>query len=289
MNIKQLFLGIILSVLTLTFFQCTSETTAEAPKRPNIIFIMSDDHAYQAISAYGGPLATLAPTPNIDRLAQQGMLFNHCLVTNSICGPSRATILTGKYSHMNGFIDNTIGSKFDFSQPTFTKVLQQVGYKTAMIGKLHLGETPTGFDYYDILPGQGSYYNPTFINQDGEYKMEGYTTDIITDKAIDWLEGVKDSEQPFMVMMQHKAPHRAWDPGPNELGMYEDVTFPEPSTLFDDYSGGRDAAKLNNMTIASTMYMDRDLKMTDQPRGGLNEEQLKRWDEIGRASCRERV
>lgn len=282
MKQKRLLFGLSLGLLTLFFIRCTqeTETAEETPQRPNIIFIMSDDHAYQAVSAYGGPLAELAPTPNIDRLANQGMRFNHCLVTNSICGPSRAAILTGKYSHLNGFIDNTIGSKFDFTQPTFTKVLQGAGYKTAIIGKLHLGGTPTGFDYYDILPGQGAYYNPTFINQSGEYNMEGYTTEIITDKTIAWLDSAKNSEQPFMVMMQHKAPHRAWDPGPNELGMYEDIDFPEPETLFDDYSGGRDAAKLNNMSISTTMYMDRDLKMTDAPRRGLNETQLAKWDSI---------
>ncbi len=259
---------------------CTGPVKNEIKQRPNIVFIMSDDHAFQAISAYGGPLADVAPTPNIDRLADEGMRFNHCLVTNSICGPSRATILSGKYSHKNGFIDNTAGSKFDFSQETYAKVLQKAGYKTAVIGKLHLGGTPTGFDYYDILPGQGSYYNPTFINQQGEYKMEGYTTEIITDKTIKWLEGVKDSDQPFMVMMWHKAPHRAWDPGPNELGMYEDVTFPEPETLFDDYSGGREAASLNNMTIANTMRMEYDLKVTDAPRRGLNEKQLVKWNSV---------
>jgi len=257
-----------------------SEEDKMPPQRPNIVFIMSDDHAYQAISAYGGPLADLAPTPNIDRLAEQGMRFDHCLVTNSICGPSRATILTGMYSHLNGFVDNTIGTKFDFSQQTFTKLLQKAGYKTAMIGKLHLGGTPAGFDYYDILPGQGNYYNPTFINQSGEYQVEGYVTEIITDKTIGWLDSMKDSKQPFLVMMHHKAPHRSWDPGPNELGMYENVEFPEPPTLFDDYSGGREAAKLNNMTIATTMGMDRDLKMSDSPRNGLNEAQLKAWDSL---------
>jgi len=259
---------------------CTSGAEDQSIRRPNIVYIMSDDHAYQAISAYGGALAELAPTPNIDRIAAGGMRFNHCLVTNSICGPSRATILSGKYSHKNGFVDNTIGSKFDFSQLTFTKVLQKAGYKTAVIGKLHLGGNPTGFDYFDILPGQGRYYNPQFINDSGQYDLEGYATEIIADKTIDWIESVKDSDQPWMVMMQHKAPHRAWDPGPNELGMYEDVTFPEPATLFDDYSGGRGAAALNNMTIAHTMTLDRDLKLSDQPRGGLNEEQLKLWNSI---------
>jgi len=134
---------------------CAPSAGHQSTQKPNIVFIMSDDHAYQAISAYGGPLAKLAPTPNIDRIAAQGMRFNRCMVTNSICGPSRATILSGKYSHKNGFVDNTIGSKFDFSQLTFTKVLRKAGYKTAVIGKLHLGGNPTGFDYFDILPGQG--------------------------------------------------------------------------------------------------------------------------------------
>ena len=222
-------------LISTLLFACGTQQEEQTSQRPNILFIMADDHAFQAISAYGGPLADLAPTPNIDRIADAGMRFNQCLVTNSICGPSRATIFTGKYSHQNGFIDNTIGSKFDFSQNSFPKELQKDGYKTAVIGKLHLGGTPTGFDYTDILPGQGAYYNPTFINQEGEYQMEGYATEIITDKTINWLQTVKDSTQPFMVMMWHKAPHRAWDPGPNELGMYENTTFPEPESLFDNY------------------------------------------------------
>ncbi len=248
-------------------------------QKPNIIFIMADDHAYQAISAYGGPLKDVAPTPNIDRIANSGMRFNQCMVTNSICGPSRATIFTGKYSHKNGFIDNTMGSKFDFSQNSFPKELQKAGYKTAVIGKLHLGGTPTGFDYYDILPGQGNYYNPTFINQQGKYKVEGYATEIIADKTIDWLKSVKDSTKPFMVMMWQKAPHRPWEPGPNELGMYENTVFPEPETLFDDYES-REPASLNNMSIANSMYLDRDLKISDKPRNGLNEEQLAKWNEV---------
>jgi len=269
-----------LMLIAVSFWACNSQTEEQTPQRPNILFIMADDHAFQAISAYGGPLKDLAPTPNIDRIADAGMLFNRCFVTNSICGPSRATIFTGKYSHKNGFIDNTAGSEFDFNQNSFPKELQKAGYKTAVIGKLHLGGTPTGFDYFDILPGQGSYYNPSFINQEGQYNMEGYATEIITDKTINWLKSVKDSTQPFMVMMWHKAPHRAWDPGPNELGMYENTTFPEPETLFDNYDGNREAASLNNMTIANTMYMDRDLKMTDQPRRGLNEEQLEKWNAV---------
>ena len=266
-------------LISTLLFACGTQQEEQTSQRPNILFIMADDHAFQAISAYGGPLADLAPTPNIDRIADAGMRFNQCLVTNSICGPSRATIFTGKYSHQNGFIDNTIGSKFDFSQNSFPKELQKNGYKTAVIGKLHLGGTPTGFDYTDILPGQGAYYNPTFINQEGEYQMEGYATEIITDKTINWLQTVKDSTQPFMVMMWHKAPHRAWDPGPNELGMYENTTFPEPESLFDNYET-REPASLNYMSIADAMSLDRDLKMTDQPRRGLNEEQLKAWNAV---------
>lgn len=279
MNVLWVDKAAIIVMLILFFGGCSQEAEQESPERPNILFIMSDDHAYQAISAYGGELADLAPTPNIDRLADGGMRFDRAMVTNSICGPSRATILSGKYSHMNGFIDNTIGSEFDFSQNTFAKELQAAGYKTAVIGKLHLGGTPTGFDYYDILPGQGAYYNPTFINQEGEYEMEGYTSEIITDKTIEWMDAAKDSTEPFMVMMWHKAPHRAWDPGPNELGMYDDITFPEPESLFDDYDG-REAASQNNMTISETMGMERDLKMSDEPRRGLNEEQLEDWNAV---------
>ena len=265
------------------FLSDCSSPAAEPPEkptqRPNIVFIMSDDHAYQAVSAYGGPLAQFAPTPNIDRLAQEGMLFNRCLVTNSICGPSRAAILTGRYSHLNGFVDNTLGTRFDFSQQTFTKILQEAGYKTAMIGKLHLGGVPTGFDYFDILPGQGSYYNPVFINDSGRYEMEGYTTEIITDKTIEWLKGEEANDQPFMVMMQHKAPHRAWEPGPNELGMYEAVTFPEPATLFDDYRT-REAASKNFMSIADAMRMDSDLKMHEGRRSNLNDSQMEAWKAV---------
>ena len=259
----------------------TTEVEKENQKRPNIVFIISDDHAYQAISAYGGRLAEVAPTPNIDRIAEEGMLFERCLVTNSICGPSRAAILTGKYSHLNGFIDNTIGSKFNFDQQTFGELLQQAGYKTGVLGKLHLGDTPSkGFDYIDILPGQGSYYNPTFINEGGQYELEGYTTEIITEKAIKWMDSVKSEEQPFMLFLGHKSPHRPWQPGPNELGMYEDVEIPEPVTLFDDYSGNREVAGMNYMSISEAMKMGQDLKITDQPQNGFTEKQQQMWDSI---------
>ncbi|WBL24965.1 sulfatase family protein [Zunongwangia sp. HGR-M22] len=283
---KSNFLMLLLVVGAL--FSCKNEKGSSenkeeeaTKKRPNIVFIISDDHAYQAISSYGGRLAEIAPTPNIDRISEEGMRFNNALVTNSICGPSRATILTGKYSHKNGFVDNTIGTKFDFSQQTFGELLQQAGYKTGVLGKLHLGTTPTkGFDYIDILPGQGSYYNPTFVNEEGQYQVEGYATEIITDKAIEWMDGVKNDEEPFMLFLGHKSPHRPWQPGPNELGMYEGVEIPEPETLFDDYSGNREVAALNYMSISDAMKMEQDIKITDQPQAGFNEKQQKAWDSI---------
>jgi arylsulfatase A-like enzyme len=256
-------------------------------QRPNIIYIMSDDHAYQAISAYGGPLKDFAPTPNIDRIAANGMRFNRCLVTNSISGPCRAVILTGKYSHLNGFIKNEGQLPFDGNQQTFPKLLQSAGYNTAMIGKWHLGSDPTGFDHWEILPGQGNYYNPDFINKDGRHVENGYVTEIITDKSIQWINEVKNTGKPFMLMMHHKAPHREWQPGPNELSLYKNVTFPEPSTLFDDYSNRGTAEKTQDMTISKTMRIEEDLKMykdrSKMNTTGLNRmtpDQLKAWDTV---------
>jgi arylsulfatase A-like enzyme len=255
-----------------------SSTTQKEVKHPNIIYIMSDDHAYQAISAYGEPLAKVAPTPNIDRIANNGMRFNRCYVTNSLSGPARATILTGEYSHINGFKDNFGGSRFDSSLITFPKVLQKAGYQTAIIGKWHLGSDPTGFDYWDILPGQGVYYNPEFINSTGHYPTSGYVTEIITEKALKWLDQAKKSGKPFMLMMHHKAPHHNWQPGPNELGMYDNVVFPEPATLFDNYANRGPAEHNQNMTIANTMRLDMDLKLTSRPQRGLDSAQQKLWD-----------
>jgi arylsulfatase A-like enzyme len=256
-------------------------------QRPNIIYIMSDDHAYQAISSYGGALKDVAPTPNIDRIAANGMRFNRCLVTNSISGPCRAVILTGKYSHLNGFLKNEGQAPFDGSQQTFPKLLQAAGYNTAMIGKWHLGSDPTGFNHWEILPGQGNYYNPDFITKDGRHIENGYVTEIITEKSIKWITEVKNSGKPFMLMMHHKAPHREWQPGPNELSLYKDVTFPEPSTLFDDYSNRGAAEKSQDMTISKTMRIEEDLKMykdkTKMKATGLNrmdEGQLKAWNAV---------
>lgn len=191
----------------------TSDT--ENVKRPNILFIMSDDHAYQAISAYDN---TLTETPNIDRLANEGMLFSNACVTNSICAPSRAVILTGKHSHLNGKIDNRF--PFDTTQITFPQILHKEGYQTAMFGKLHFGNNPKGFDQFKILPGQGRYYNPKFITKkEGEIVVEGYTTDIITDMTLSWLEVERDPDKPFLLMYLHKAPHREWLPAPPKIKM----------------------------------------------------------------------
>jgi arylsulfatase A-like enzyme len=272
-----------------------TQLSAQKPQpRPNIIYIMSDDHAWQAISAYGGPLRNLAPTPNIDRIANSGIRFNRCLVTNSISGPCRAVILTGKYSHKNGFIANEGQKPFDGSQQTFPKLLQAAGYTTAIIGKWHLMSDPTGFDHWDILPGQGFYYNPDFINEKGRYTQPGYVTEIITDKSLTWLKEAKASGKPFMLMMHHKAPHREWQPGPNELTLYKKTYFPEPSTLFDNYSNRGTAEKSQDMTISKTMRIEEDNKMykdrTRMKNTGLNrlsEMQLAAWDTVYNPIIRE--
>lgn len=241
----------------------------DAPNRPNIIFIFTDDHGAQAISAYG---SRINETPNIDRLAREGMLFRNCFVTNAICGPSRAVILTGAHSHRNGFEQN--GNRFDGAQMTFPKLMREAGYETAVIGKWHLGTDPTGFDYWDILIGQGPYYNPPMIRNGERIEHTGYTTDIINDLTLDWLKSGRDPEKPFILMTQHKAPHRNWQPGPEHLTMYDDVEIPEPPTLFDDWEG-KVAAQQQEMTIARHLYPS-DLKL--QPPGNLNEEQLARWN-----------
>ncbi len=246
---------------------------AEPVKRPNIVFLFSDDHAYQAVSAYGHPLK-LNATPNIDRIAKDGVRFDRCLIPNSICGPSRACVLTGKYSHANGFYDNT-RSRFDGSQVTFPKLLQKAGYQTAVIGKWHLGSDPTGFDHWHILPGQGVYYNPPMVKDGRRVKHDGYTTDLITDFSIDWMKN-RDKTKPFLLMCQHKAPHREWSPALRHLGHDKDRKYPEPDTLFDDYAGRGKAEKNQDMTLEKT-FTKLDAKLVYPP--GISDEQKVKWDE----------
>jgi len=256
--------------------------------RPNIIFIMTDDHAAQAVSAYGSKINR---TPNIDRLAGEGIRFKNAFCTNSLCAPSRATILTGKYSHLNGVRDNR--DKFDGSQQTFPKLLQKAGYQTAMIGKWHLKSTPTGFDYWNVLPGQGAYYNPDFIEMGTKRRYHGYATDITTDIALNWLDHW-DKSRPFALLFQHKAPHRDWMPGPKYLLKYRDKTIPEPENLFDDYATRTIAARSQRMSIAKDLYPGYDLKLPPDPNfvhdreywnwvfGRLDEKQKQVWQEAYR-------
>ncbi|MBT3468322.1 MAG: sulfatase-like hydrolase/transferase, partial [Opitutae bacterium] len=239
-------------------------------KRPNILFMFTDDHSPLAISAYG---SKINKTPHMDRIAREGMRFDNCLVTNSICGPSRAVILTGKYSHINGFLTN--GNRFDGEQQNFAKILQKVGYQTAMIGKWHLKTQPTGFHYSEVLIGQGPYYNPPMLKNGVRTQHTGYTTEIVTDLALDWLKEGREKDKPFLLMYQHKAPHRNWQPGPKHLNMYDDVTIPEPDSLFDDYEGRGTAARTQRMEIKRDLSAN-DLKL-NSPRN-LNPQQRKLWD-----------
>jgi len=226
-------------------------------QRPNIVLILSDDHAFQTISAYGN---RQIQTPGIDRLAKEGALFNRAYVTNSICGPSRASILTGTYSHINGFKDN-VSFNFNFNQESFAKALQQAGYQTAWIGKMHLGDSiPQGLDYYSILPGQGQYYNPDFIQTGNTTRRyQGYVTDIITEEAEGWLQR-RDPSRPFCLVIGHKATHRTWMPALEDLGRYDNIKFDLPHNFFDNYNT-RKAAAAQDMTIAKTMRMAHDLKI----------------------------
>lgn len=249
-----------------------------AQKQPNIVIIISDDHAFQAISAYG---SKLMKTPSIDRIAHEGVRFDKGYVTNSICGPSRAVILTGKYSHKNGFKDNE-NSKFDGSQDSFIKRLRNGGYQTAWIGKWHLESTPQGFDHWQVLPDQGHYYNPDFLMQDGgRKKYEGYVTNVVEDVAEEWLDH-RDQSKPFCLVIGHKATHRVWLPDTADMGMFDKVTFPLPHNFYDDYTG-REAAKVQDMSIAKTMLMGYDLKMFNSEAEADREGAVKRMNPTQRA------
>ncbi len=222
--------------------------------KPNIVFIMSDDHAYQAISAYG---SKLIETPNIDKIAEKGIIFNKAFVTNSICAPSRAVILTGIFSHLNGVPGNE--QVFDGAQQTFPKILRQHGYQTAMIGKWHLKSHPTGFDYWNVLPGQGDYYNPDFISSGKDTTYEGYVTEIITELSTSWLKN-RDKDKPFCLMMHHKAPHRSWMPALKNLELFDDKEFPLPANFYDNYEG-REALQKQMLTVKDHMDIRMDYKI----------------------------
>ena len=264
-------------------------TAEQEQERPNIIFIMTDDHTTQAMSCYG---SDLVETPNMDRLANEGIRFDNCYATNALSGPSRACILTGMFSHKNGFTDNA--SRFDGDQMTFPKMLQQGGYATGVVGKWHLISEPQGFDHWSILTGQeeqGDYYSPEF-NENGTHVTEdGYVTDIITDKAIEFIDA-NHEQKPFMLMFHHKAPHRNWMPAPRHLGMFNDTVFPEPETLFDNYDGRGEAAHSQDMSIAESLQDEWDFKLLthDEIMAGNNrlynvytrmpEEVQHKWDSV---------
>ena len=252
-------------------------SNSAVPARPNLLFILSDDHAWQAISAYG-EARQLIQTPNIDRLANEGMRFDRFLVNNSLCGPSRASFLTGTYSHINGFYNNHT-CKFDGSQTTFPKLLQKAGYQTAMIGKWHLETDPTGFDYWEILYGQGVYYNPPMDRNGQRVKHAGYVTDVITDLSLDWLKH-RNPTKPFLLLCWQKAPHRNWQPALRDLDFDRDRVYPLPAaeygSLFDDYSGRGLAERNQYMTISNTMTLNSDNKLVAP--SGLTPEQKKIWD-----------
>lgn len=288
-----------LNMNTLKLFQFAGLTalaaTACAPKekapekKMNILYIMTDDHSYQTISAYD---KRYIQTPNIDRIANEGVRFCNSYVGNSISGPSRAIMLTGKFSHKNGFRTNS--DQFDGTQQTFPKLLQKAGYQTAMVGKWHLTSLPTGFDYWNIVPEQGDYYNPDFIEMGEKKQVEGYATNLITDYALNWLENSRDKDKPFCLLLHHKAPHRTWMPDTCDLRLYDEITYPVPETFYDDYEG-RTAARDQKMSIIKDMNVVYDLKMldkegrikTDRPDleemgwakvGRMNPEQRAVWD-----------
>jgi len=288
MNTNLLKTIALLSLGALIAAGCNNTSTVR--KRPNILFIMADDHTQQAIHAYGHGLLDTVLFPNMDRLAKEGAIFTQSFVTNSICAPSRAVLLTGKYSHINGKIDNT--GSFDWDQPIYPKLLQQAGYQTALIGKIHLAGIPQGYDYSMTLPGQGNYYNPEFIkNGTEEIKFEGHCESIIPQLVVDWLENDWDRSKPFAVNFHTKAPHRNWMPEPKYLDFLEDYEFEFPETFFDDYQGRGTAAREQKMEILNNMYWGWDMKFESNPFTGepsrlpapfdrMTKEQMEAWNSV---------
>jgi len=265
-------------LIIICFSSCTTKV-----EQPNIIFIMSDDHAFQAVSAYGHNLNN---TPNIDRIAKEGAIFNKGFVTNSICAPSRAVMLTGKHSFINGKVDNI--QPYNWNQPNFAKSLQKGGYETALVGKIHLRGEPQGFDFWSVLPGQGHYYNPVFIENGDTIQIEGHVTPITTEKSLDWLKNKRDQNKPFLLLYHQKAPHRNWMTEEKYLTLYDDKTFDPPSNFFDNYEGRGRAAKEQEMKIDGHGYWGHDFKFLSDPFTGentnfdrqlsrLTEEQRTKW------------
>lgn len=281
----------IIWTISTSVFSCKTskdtEIAEDESKRPNIVLMISDDHAYQAISAYGH---ALNKTPNIDRLAEEGAIFTRACVTNSICAPSRAVILTGKHSFINGKVDNI--QPFDWNQENFAKLLQKAGYQTAMIGKIHLDGLPQGFDHSMVLPGQGHYYNPDFIVNGERKRFEGYVTELTTEFALKWLKEERQKDKPFLLIYNQKAPHRNWQPAPKYLTLFDDTTFMPPATYFDDdtnYRGRGTAAKEQEMEIDGHAMWGHDFKFQTDPENGtetdfvkelkrFNENQLAQWN-----------
>lgn len=289
-------ISIQLAVFSLGGLALFAKEKPENEKRPNIIWIMSDDHSYQAISAYGHPISKVAPTPNIDRIAESGVVFDCAFVENSISTPSRATLLTGMYSKNHG--QTHFGFGLDTTKTFYSEYLQRAGYQTAVFGKWHVNAEPKGFDYYDIFFDQGDYYNPEFRNNytDGKYIQEkGYATTLVTDHALSWLDKVKENkDEPFCLVLLHKAPHRNWMPDLDHLYDYEDVSFPEPATLFDDYETRGGQMKTHELSIANHLGYAFDFKveaLKDEPTlqyikdswplamDRLDEGQRAKWDE----------
>jgi arylsulfatase A-like enzyme len=287
MELKNLRILLVCTVALLTSCKTSKETNDVENRPPNIVLMISDDHAYQAISAYGHGLNK---TPNIDRIAKEGAIFTRACVTNSICAPSRAVILTGKHSFINGKVDNV--QPFDWNQENFPKLLQKAGYQTAMIGKIHLDGLPQGFDHSMVLPGQGHYYNPDFLVNGERKRFEGYVTELTTQFALEWLNEKREKDKPFLLIYNQKAPHRNWQPAPKYLTLYDDTAFTPPATFFDDdtdYKGRGTAAKAQEMEIDGHAMWGHDFKFQTNPENGqetelmnelkrFNEKQLAQWN-----------
>ncbi|MEI6695297.1 MAG: sulfatase [Bacteroidota bacterium] len=264
-------------------FQSITALAQQHVQRPNIVFIMSDDHASKAISCYDG---SINKTPQIDRIATNGVRFTNCFCTNAVSGPSRAVILTGQLSHINGMINNEV--VFDSASLTLPKVLRANGYQTAIIGKWHLKSDPTGFDFWKVLPGQGEYFNPDFIENGKKKREKGYVTDLITDYSLQWMDQ-RDTTRPFFIMIHNKAPHRPWLPKPENATMYDTANIPLPDNFYDDYNNRADAAKTQQMSVAKDLVFPVDLKIPDTSSASyslqensirLDAKERKTWDSI---------